>query len=103
MKSNFLDSCPKTLLTLLSLALVISIGIYLRAKSYNPNYVQPMADAWYFLRLSKEIISNGMLPPKWDYSSHWPYGRPLDVFHGWAYLLAIFYKLFNLFGNFSLI
>ena len=103
MKSNFLDNCPRTLLYLLSLALVISIGIYLRAKSYNPNYVQPMADAWYFLRLSKEIISNGMLPPKWDYSSHWPYGRPLDVFHGWAYLLALFYKLFNLFGNFSLI
>jgi len=78
---------------LLVLLLLLAFAIYLRIKSYNPSYVQPMADAWYFVRLAELIEQNGLAPPAWDVQSHFPYGRPLDPFYGWAYLLALLHRL----------
>jgi hypothetical protein len=54
-------------------------------------------DPWWFYRHAKVLLENNFVPPKWDYLSYYPPGRPYDFQLGWSYTIAFFYLLFKFF------
>ena len=52
-------------------------------------------DPWWFYRHAKVLLENNFVPPKWDYLSYYPPGRPYDFQLGWPYTIAISYLIFK--------
>lgn len=83
---------------IISILAIMYLAIYVRSGTLDSPTVLDY-DPWWFYRHAKELIDNGMRVPEWDELSHFPPGRPYEAFQGWAYTLAIFYKILGpLFG-----
>ncbi len=79
---------------IVSLLAIMYLAIYVRSGTLDsPTVLDP--DPWWFFRHAKEIVENNMKLPEWDELSHFPPGRPYETFQGWAYALAISYKIFG--------
>ena len=87
---NFLKKIRKEVLFLL---LILGLSVALRIRTWNTEYVLTQADPWWFLRHTKSIVDNGFKPPKWDYLSHFPPGRPFPRWLFWEYFMVAIYAL----------
>jgi len=74
---------------LLILLLVIVLSVSFRMKTVHTDYVQTMADPWYFVRVAEDVANNNYIPPSWDTLSHFPPGRPFYVWLGWIYFIIL--------------
>jgi len=81
---------------ILLLAVIIYFAIGMRLPTANTDILLDY-DPWWFYRHAKEIIDNGLLPPKWDVLSYYPPGRPVDYQLGWPYTIALSYLVTNIF------
>ncbi len=89
------------IVTAILLIAIMYIAFFVRSATLSAPTVLDH-DPWYFYRHAESIVKNGMTIPKWDYLSFYPPGRPVEPFEGWPYTIALLYKFFSLFGNFTL-
>jgi dolichyl-phosphooligosaccharide-protein glycotransferase len=78
----------------LSIFAIIYLAAYVRSSTLSSPTVLDY-DPWWFFRQAQRIVENGMVMPPWDEQSFFPPGRPSDFFNGWAYHMAIMYKVAN--------
>jgi len=83
---------------LILLATILLVGIIIRMETFNDKYFLTLADTWWFGRHTKELLENNLIPPKWDYLSHYPPGRPFTRWVLWEYILSSFYLILKNFG-----
>ncbi len=99
---SVLPTIIKTILILLGLASIIFLGVYIRSSTLSSPTVLDY-DPWYFYRYAEDIVENGYKLFKWDGLTYYPPGRPTDIYLGWSYTIAIFYKiLHSIFDNITL-
>jgi len=79
------------LLSLLGLAVILFLAIYVRLGTINSPTVLDY-DPWWFFRHAKEIVENDYRFPEWDTLSYYPPGRPTEPYPGWSYTIALLYK-----------
>jgi len=79
---------------LLILLIIIFIAYELRLTTSSAKLILDY-DPWWFYRHAKVLLENNFVPPKWDYLSYYPPGRPYDFQLGWPYTIAISYLLFK--------
>jgi asparagine N-glycosylation enzyme membrane subunit Stt3 len=84
--------------TILLLSFIIYLSAMVRAGTLNSKTILDY-DPWWYYRHAMEIMSNGMISPKWDILSYFPGGRPYDVQLGWPYTMIIFYKILSVFSK----
>ena len=89
-----LENILGTSLTLLAIAVVMYISVFVRSSTLDAPTVLDY-DPWWWYRHAEALLENNMMMPKWDFLSHYPPGRPVEEFQGWSYTLAIMYKIFN--------
>ena len=77
---------------------ILIVGIIIRMETFNDKYFLTLADTWFFARHTKELLENNLIPPKWDYLSHYPPGRPFPRWLLWEYILSSFYLILKNFG-----
>ncbi|MDI6807091.1 MAG: hypothetical protein QMD14_04785, partial [Candidatus Aenigmarchaeota archaeon] len=86
------ENILKNLLVAATLTFIIYLAVWVRLSTINTPTVLDY-DPFWFARHAQEVIENNFQMPKWDYLSFYPPGRPTDVFQGWTYTIAIFYKI----------
>ncbi|MEM5811516.1 MAG: STT3 domain-containing protein [Candidatus Aenigmatarchaeota archaeon] len=74
---------------------IIFIAVWVRLETLNSRMVLDY-DPWWFFRHAKNILENNFRLPKWDYLSYYPPGRPINIYAGWSYTIALLSKYFNL-------
>jgi dolichyl-phosphooligosaccharide-protein glycotransferase len=84
----------RVVLVAFSLLAIMYIAGYVRSSTLSSPTVLDY-DPWWFFRQTERLVENGMVMPAWDEQSFFPPGRPSDFFNGWAYHMAIMYKLAN--------
>ncbi|MCS7123664.1 MAG: STT3 domain-containing protein, partial [Candidatus Aenigmarchaeota archaeon] len=85
----------KAFIIAIVLASIIYIAIWVRLETLDSKMVLNY-DPWWFYRYAKDISENNFKLPKWDYLSYYPPGRPVTIFSGWSYTIALLSKLLNL-------
>lgn len=99
------DFTPKNLLgifvTLSAIIAIMYLAVYVRSGTLGAPTVLDY-DPWWFYRHAKELLENGLQVPEWDELSYFPPGRPYEAFQGWAYIIAIFYKILEPLLGFTL-
>jgi asparagine N-glycosylation enzyme membrane subunit Stt3 len=100
LKIDFMDliKIRNWTVTILLLSFIIFLSALVRAGTLNSKTILDY-DPWWYYRHAVEIMSNGMIPPKWDILSYFPGGRPYDAQLGWSYTMIIFYKILSLFSK----
>jgi len=79
-------------IAVVSILAIMYLAVYVRSATLGSPTVLDY-DPWWFFRHAKEIVDNNMQVPQWDELSFFPPGRPYEAFQGWAYTIAIFYKI----------
>ncbi|MEM5831640.1 MAG: hypothetical protein QXO40_05570 [Candidatus Aenigmatarchaeota archaeon] len=73
---------------------IIFIAVWVRLETLNSRMILDY-DPWWFYRHAKNILENNFHLPKWDYLSYYPPGRPVNIYAGWSYTIALLSKYFN--------
>ena len=95
-----LGNLLKNNLHFLLLLVIITIAYFARMATSETKLILDY-DPWWFYRHGKNLVENNLVPPKWDYLSYYPPGRPVDHQLGWPYTLAASYLILqNFFANF---
>lgn len=82
---------------------ILILATLVRLKTYSDDSVLTLADTWFFLRKTGEIVENNYQIPEWDSYSHFPPGRPNNKWWGWEYTMAGMHYIGNLFLDVSVI
>jgi dolichyl-diphosphooligosaccharide--protein glycosyltransferase len=104
-------SIALTMFVLASLVVIMYLAIYVRSSTL-PSPTVLDYDPWFWYRRAEMILNNNMQIPEWDELSHYPPGRPVfwgpgglgrsEIFQGWAYAIAIIFKILNPLIGFTL-
>jgi len=77
---------------LIVLLIIMYLAVWLRWATANFDIILDY-DPWWFYRHAAELVTNHLVPLKWDELSFFPPGRPVDYYLGWSYTIAIFYLI----------
>jgi asparagine N-glycosylation enzyme membrane subunit Stt3 len=78
------------------LLVIIYLSVFVRLSTLDAPTILDY-DPWWYYRHALEIMNNNLIPPKWDYQTFYPPGRPYEFQLGFEYTMILFYKIAQLF------
>lgn len=89
-------------IVLISLGAIAYLSFVTRSATLDTRTVLDY-DPWWFFRYAQYIVEHGFTLPKWDELSYYPPGRPIEVYEGWPYTIAIMYTVARFFTATTLV